>query len=135
MLSWFLSYLENWTQTIAVHAKHSTPEPIRYGVPQGSVLGPILFILYTQPLSNVIPHYPVVHQIYADDKHIYKSCRPSETVDTINNIEQCISKVKTWMFHNKLQMNDDKTEAIHFARKRLATEHLNQINQNRWYSY
>ena len=50
--------------------------------------------------------------MYADDTYIYKSCRPSEIVDTINSIEQCISNVKTWMFHNKLQMNDDKTEAM-----------------------
>ena len=115
VLSWFQSYLENRTQTVVVHGKHSTPGSLRYGVPQGSVLGPILFILYTQPLSNVIQHYPVFHQMYADDTQIYKSCRPSEIVDTINSIEQCISNVKTWMFHNKLQMNDDKTEIILFA--------------------
>ena len=124
VLSWFQSYLENRTQTVVVHGKHSTPASLHYGVPQGSVLGPILFILYTQPLSNVIQHYPVFHQMYADDTQIYKSCRPSEIVDTINSIEQCISNAKTWMFHNKLQMNDDKTEAILFARKGLATEHL-----------
>ena len=67
--------------------------------------------------------------MYADDTQIYKSCRPSEIVNTINSI----SNVKTWMFHNKLQMNDDKTEAILFARKGLATEHLPKsikINDN-----
>ena len=57
VLSWFQSYLENRTQTVAVHGKHSTSATLRYGVQQGSVLGPILFILYTQPLSNVIQHY------------------------------------------------------------------------------
>ena len=62
--------------------------------------------------------------MYADDTQINKLCRPSEIVDTINNIEQCISNVKTWMFHNKLQMNDDKTQAILFALKGLANEHL-----------
>ena len=62
--------------------------------------------------------------MHADVTQIYKSCRPSEIVDIINSIEQCISNVKTWMFHNKLQMNDDKTEAILFARRGLATEHL-----------
>ena len=67
VLSWFQSYLENRTQTVVVHRKHSTPASLRYGVPQGSVLGPIFFILYTQPLSNVIQHYPVFHQMYADD--------------------------------------------------------------------
>ena len=60
--------------------------------------------------------------MYADDTQIYKLCR-AEIVDTINSIEQCISNVKTWMFHNKLKMNDDKTEAIPFARNGLATEH------------
>ena len=62
VLSWFQSYLENQTQTVVVHGKHSTPASLRYGVPQGSVLGPILFILYPQPLSNVIQHYPVFHK-------------------------------------------------------------------------
>ena len=47
VLSWFQSYLENRTQTVVVHEKHSTPASLRCGVPQGSVLGPILFILYT----------------------------------------------------------------------------------------
>ena len=69
--------------------------------------------------------------MYADDTQIYKLCRPSEIVDTINSTEQCISNAKTRMFHNKLQMNDDKTEAILFARKGLATEHLRKsININ-----
>ena len=70
-LSWFQSYLENRTQTVFVHGKQSTKASLRYGVPQGSVLGPILFILYTQPPSNVIQHYPVFHQMYADDTQIY----------------------------------------------------------------
>jgi len=45
-------------------------------------------------------------------------------VEAIKYIEQCISNIKAWMFHNKLQMNDDKTEAILFARKGLATDHV-----------
>ena len=53
VLSWFQSYLENRTQTVVVHGKYSKSASLRYGVPQGSVLGPIIFILYTQPLSNV----------------------------------------------------------------------------------
>ena len=65
--------------------------------------------------------------MYADDTQIDKSCMPSEIVDTINSIEQCISKVKTWMLPNKLQMNDNKTEDILFARKGLATEHLPKL--------
>ena len=127
MLTWFKSYLQNRTQIVTIHGKHSTPASLRHGVPQGSVLGPKPFILYLQPLSNVIKQYPVLHQVYADDTQIYKSYTPSEIVDTIKCIEQCISNVKTWMFHNKLKMNDDKTEAILFAQKELATEHLPKL--------
>ena len=83
-LNLFQSYLENRTQIVTIHGKHSTPASLHHSVPQGSVLGPIPFILYLQPLSNVIKHYPVFHQMYADDTQIYKSCRPSEVVDTIN---------------------------------------------------
>ena len=62
--------------------------------------------------------------MYVDDTQIYKSCTPSEIVDTINSIEQCISNVKTWTLHSKLQMTDDKTKAILFAWKGVANEHL-----------
>ena len=65
--------------------------------------------------------------MYADYTQIYKSCTPSEIVDTITWIEQCNFNVKTWRFHNKLKMKDDKTEAILFARKGLATEHLPKL--------
>ena len=66
MLTWFQSYLEDRTQTVAVYGKHLTPAPLRYAVPQGSFLEPMLFILYTQTLSNVIKHNPVFYQMYAD---------------------------------------------------------------------
>ena len=65
--------------------------------------------------ENKRAFYTVFHQMHANNSQIYKSCRPSEIVDIINSIEMCISNVKTWIFHNKLQMNDDKTEAILFA--------------------
>ena len=61
MLTWFQSYLENITQIVTVHGKHSTVASLRHGVPQGSVPGPILFILYIQSRSNVIKYSPVLH--------------------------------------------------------------------------
>ena len=61
VLFWLQSSLENITQIVTIPDKHSTPSSLCHGVPQGSVLGPILFILYLQPLSNVIKHYPDLH--------------------------------------------------------------------------
>ena len=61
VLSWFESYLDNRTQIVTVHGKPTTPASLRHSVPQGLFLGPIFIILYTQPLSNVIKHYPVLH--------------------------------------------------------------------------
>ena len=55
-----------------------------YGVPQSSVLGPILFILYTQPLSHVILNHPASHKLYADDMQIYKSFHVNELASAIH---------------------------------------------------
>ena len=111
-LAWFRSYLSDRTQTMSIDGRLSSPAISQYGFPQGSVLGPILFILYTQPLPCVIGRYPVSHQLYADDTQLYSSSSPSEISATIHNIEKCICDVKSWMICNKLQMNNDKTEPI-----------------------
>ena len=110
-LAWYRSYLSDRIQTVSIAGRLSSPAIIHYGVPQGSVLGPILFVLYTQPLSCVIGRHPV-SQLYADDTQLYSSSSPSEISATIQNIEKCICDVKSWMICNKLQMNNDKTEAI-----------------------
>ena len=66
-LSWFESYLSDRTQSVVVDGLMSTPIPLVFGVPQGSVLGPVLFILYSQPLSDVIACHSCVYHKYADD--------------------------------------------------------------------
>ncbi|KAL3882592.1 hypothetical protein ACJMK2_028920 [Sinanodonta woodiana] len=118
------------TQFISANGIHSNPVDVCCGVPQGSVLGHILFILYTQPLSSVIDHHPVLHQLYAADTQIYKSSHPTEVDATIHEVEKCIYDVKSWMRCNKLQMNVNKTEAILITTQRLSHSHslLQTIN-------
>ena len=67
VLAWFSSYLTDRTQTISVNGAKSLPAPLHYGVPQGSVLGSILFVLYAQPLSKIIQHHSLYHHSFSDD--------------------------------------------------------------------
>ena len=119
VLSWFRSYLTGRRQYVSINGKKSLATDVPYGVPQGSVLGPILFILYTQPLSHVISQHPVSHMLYADDTQLYRSSSIADINSSLQKMEHCINDARSWMLSNKLLMNDKKTEAIIVGSKRL----------------
>ena len=102
-LKWFKSYLQDRTQTVQIGSSTSEPVTLKYGVPQGSVLGPILFTMYTTPLGNVIRNHNLDFHFYADDTQLYISFNPCEA---------CIKDIKTWITNNLLKLNDGKTERI-----------------------
>ena len=116
-LAFLRSYLTDRTQFVSVSGSTSNLVPLRYGVPQGSVLGPVLFLLYTQPLAGVIEHHSVSHSEYADDTQLYDSAVQDQLPSMLTNVEQCIINVKDWMTKNKLQLNDSKTEALLISSK------------------
>ena len=72
-LSWFESYLSDRTQSVVVDGLMSTPIPLVFGFPQGSPFGPVLFTLYSQPLSDVIACHSCDYHKYADDTEISDS--------------------------------------------------------------
>ena len=114
-LQWFTSYLSNRTQSVHIGKESSDPQPLQFGVPQGSVLGPILFTLYTSPLGDVIAKHGVKYHLYADDTQLYLSFSPnncSDQIDNITKMESCINDIKDWMVQNRLQLNDNKTEFL-----------------------
>ena len=113
-LQWFHSYLSDRYQSTSVNNSSSSPSQPMYSVPQGSVLGPILFILYTTPLSDIIANHSVNHQLFADDTQLQKSAPLNEVTNLTKELNACTNNIKTWMTENQLKLNDDKTEALLF---------------------
>ncbi|CAB3987917.1 Hypothetical predicted protein, partial [Paramuricea clavata] len=114
-LEWFRSYLSGRSQRVVINGSHSREFPLMYGVPQGSCLGPLLFIVYSSKLFEVIKnHLPDAHA-YADDTQLYISFKPDSTaseLEAVTSLQNCIADIKTWMTVDKLKLNDDKTEFI-----------------------
>ena len=104
-LCWFKSYLSDRTQSVMVDGAKSTPIPLVFGVPQGSVLRPVLFTLYSQPLSDVKSCHSCDYHKYADDTEISDSAPPSDFTSAQSNIQSCISDTLSWMQSNKLKLS------------------------------
>jgi len=85
---------------------------VLYGVPQGSVLGPILFIIYTADLAALIQRHGLLPHLYADDTQIVGSCSPTATDMMRCQIEGCVTDVANWMSSNRLQLNTSKSEVM-----------------------
>ena len=114
VINWFKSYLSDRTFTVTINGQRSSKCYLRIGVPQGSILGPILFILYTKELSSIAEKHGFSIHLYADDTQLYIEFNP--LIQNFSNIEErimaCLQEIKTWMQLNKLKLNPDKTEAL-----------------------
>ena len=111
-LEWFKSYLSNRHQAVVIKGKKSSDHLLKYGVPQGSVLGPVLFTLYTQPLVQEIVKFNLKYHFYADGTQLYDSVHRKNFEDLCHRMECCIKCVKKWMNENRLMLNDNKTEVL-----------------------
>ena len=109
---WFSSYLSDRFQSVSINSQVSSQKKLHYRVLQGSVLGPKLFTLYTQPLSDIISQRKCNHHIFADDTQLHKSSAPSDFHSLIHDIEQWVDSVGSWITCNRLKLNNDKTEAL-----------------------
>ena len=112
-LAWFRSYLLcGRKQHVCCGSKCSDLVDVICSVPQGSVLGPILFIIYTANLESIVSEHGLSLHQYADDSQIYGSCQPLAVPSLSFTVSQCVDSVSSWMSSNRLQLNADKTEVM-----------------------
>lgn len=92
-LAWMSSYLSDRFQTVCVDGMLSAPVGMNYSVPQGSVLGPKNYIMYTKPVGNICRSHGLKHHFYADDSQLYLSFKPFEAPsvsEALQRIESCL---------------------------------------------
>ena len=119
-LDWIRSYLSDRTQSVYVNGVSSKSSNLLFGVPQGSVLGPKLFCIYSGPLSNIAHLHGLEVHLYADDTQLYIFFSiKSGLSEPIQKVEACIKDISTWMRKNKLKLNDDKTEYMVISSDRV----------------
>ena len=108
-LSWFRSYLLTCSSSVSIGRTPSNIT-IACGVPQGSILGPILFNLYTTPLSTLKANTSLSHHLYADDTQLFTSFVSKYFPFVINQLQSSVSTISSWMTANLLTLNTSKTE-------------------------
>jgi hypothetical protein len=105
---WLMSFLSNRHQKVSVNGKLSSSLPLKIGVPQGSVLGPLLFTLYLSGLRDVIASFNVKYVLYADDIQLYISCPINELPLALTRLHNCIKAVIQWLQSSLLTVNQSK---------------------------
>uniref|UniRef100_A0AAZ1XEQ0 Reverse transcriptase domain-containing protein n=1 Tax=Oreochromis aureus TaxID=47969 RepID=A0AAZ1XEQ0_OREAU len=123
VLSWLRSYLSGRSQTVSFKNDLSKTCAVRHGVPQGSVLGPLLFSMYLLPLGVLLRSFNVTFHCYADDLQLYVPLTIGNCAE-VSKLESCLSAIKGWLSDNFLLLNTDKTESMVIGPHKF--QHLSQ---------
>ena len=117
------SYLSERRQYVQVEDKTSSLKPMFFGVPQGSILGPVLFNLYVVELSDQVTSSSIQ---YADDTTLYRHCKLKDLQETIKDMEKDVENLQSWSKDSNLLFNSDKLQLIIFHSQRLMNFPKNQ---------
>ena len=107
--SWFHSYLSDRKQFVKIGNSSSTPVSLRFGVSQGSVLGPILFSLYTSPISEILQKHAFLDHQFLDDITLFTGASYLDTQPKLTKISECITELIFWFSNNHLMVNPIKS--------------------------
>ena len=128
-LQWIKTYLNDRTMNVVINGSLSKTQHLKYGVPQGSCAGPVVFTLYIAALNSIVQKScpNIIIYGYADDHKLSITCRAGNNISEMEaklSLEECLSNIIKWMADHKLKMNNDKTEVIVYGTK----QQLNKLN-------
>ena len=127
-LSWFTSYVTNRSQFVTIERQRSDCLPIKQGVPQGSVLGPVLFLLFVNDLPLHLTRTST--DIFADDTTLSASAHWTDIPTVVQDINNDLEKISEWSTRNRMIINTDKTKSLLVTGKRLEKKILESDNEN-----
>ena len=111
-LEWIASYLQNRRQAVTINGELSDELLVKCGVPQGSVSGPLYFLLYTLPLGRILSKYSIKYHFYADDNQDYMSFKVEDLDTNVANLVSCLKELRTWLITNRLMNNTGKQSSL-----------------------
>ena len=114
---WFKSYLTNRKQYVSCNGNSSILSDISFGVPQGSILGPLLFIIYINDLPKTNPFFKFT--LFADDSTLTCAMDSSDSEVIARTVETHLIPINNWLQSNKLAVNHSKTNFINFSYRKL----------------
>ena len=125
-LDWFSSYLMNRKQYVTYNNEQSELMNIKCGVPQGSILGPLLFLVYINDLASVCRYTMPI--FFADDSNLFQNGKNLDEIECMLNTE--LNEIAKWLKVNELTLNVDKTQCMLFTRKRCKAKLIIKIENS-----
>ena len=130
VLNWFKSYLEDRSYKVKVNNTLSNSQDLKFGVPQGSILGPILYTLYVNEIETIANNNNIKVHIYADDVQLYTKC---DMYSNFSDLKACLNDIKLWANKNFLKLNNKKTQLLCISSKNCNVtkpQYINLMGEN-----